>query len=158
MRQLVIAYDPETKFCELYHPYDKRFVAFVSQGIKPISCRYFDHAARRWRVHASKLPQIVAAAKRFFDHVDYRAVPPDIQIKIVQFAENGGDDPVPTFSIKPKMSPYAVLFVTTNAPPEVIKAAYRALAQKHHPDHGGDPEKFREIDEAYKTLTNGKIS
>jgi DnaJ-class molecular chaperone len=49
-------------------------------------------------------------------------------------------------------SPHEVLFVTSNAPPEVVLAAYRALAKKHHPDHGGDEEKFKEIDAAYRKL------
>eukprot|EP00971_Amphidinium_carterae_P342408 6481703-Amphidinium_carterae.1 len=31
-----------------------------------------------------------------------------------------------------------------------IKKAYRKLAVKHHPDKGGDPEKFKEITRAYE--------
>lgn len=149
MKTLTIHFDPDTRFCSLTHPYNKRFVAFVSQGIKPLSFRRYDDRTRRWEVHINKIPQVVAAAKRFFEHVDYRALPPDVQIKIVQFAEKSGD--LPVGHTRPK-TPYEVLYLATNAPPEVIKAAYRALAQKHHPDHGGDPNKFREIDEAWKKL------
>jgi hypothetical protein len=47
---------------------------------------------------------------------------------------------------------YRVLGVNPGAPPEVIKAAYRALMKKHHPDVGGDPEKAKEIEEAYRNL------
>lgn len=35
-----------------------------------------------------------------------------------------------------------------------IKKAYKKLAMKHHPDKGGDPDKFREISEAHEILTN----
>ncbi|CAF1443825.1 unnamed protein product, partial [Didymodactylos carnosus] len=35
-----------------------------------------------------------------------------------------------------------------------IKRAYRELSKKHHPDRGGDPEQFKEISKAYKTLTD----
>jgi curved DNA-binding protein CbpA len=36
--------------------------------------------------------------------------------------------------------PYAVLQVAPSAEPEVVRAAYRALAQKHHPDVAGGSE------------------
>mgnify|MGYP002344123748 CR=1 FL=1 len=48
---------------------------------------------------------------------------------------------------------YKVLGVSPGAPTEVIKAAYRALMKKHHPDVGGDPETAKEIEEAYRNLT-----
>lgn len=35
-----------------------------------------------------------------------------------------------------------------------VKKAYRTLAKEHHPDQGGDPEKFKEIHHAYKMLTD----
>ena len=39
---------------------------------------------------------------------------------------------------------YDLLGVTCNAPPEVIRAAYKALAQKYHLDKNlGDPEAAR---------------
>jgi curved DNA-binding protein CbpA len=54
---------------------------------------------------------------------------------------------------------YDVLGVTKDADPEVIIAAYRALAKKYHPDSGktrgtGSPERFRQIQEAYETLSD----
>ena len=53
---------------------------------------------------------------------------------------------------------YATLGVSQGASPEEIKKSYRKLAQKHHPDaNPGDTaaeEKFKEISEAYATLSN----
>lgn len=33
-----------------------------------------------------------------------------------------------------------------------IKKAYRKIALKEHPDKGGDPEKFKDVTNAYETL------
>lgn len=52
------------------------------------------------------------------------------------------------------MSYYDTLGVGKSATPEEIKAAYRKLAMKHHPDKGGDQKKFQTITEAYETLSD----
>lgn len=50
--------------------------------------------------------------------------------------------------------PFAVLDIDREATISEIKRAYRDLSKKHHPDRGGDAEKFKEIAKAYKTLTD----
>lgn len=50
---------------------------------------------------------------------------------------------------------YQTLGVAKTATPEEIKKAYRRLAHEHHPDKGqGDPEKFKQINEAYQVLSD----
>jgi len=49
---------------------------------------------------------------------------------------------------------YDKLRVQRGATQEAIKKAYHALALVHHPDKGGDPEKFKEIKEAYEMLSD----
>ena len=51
---------------------------------------------------------------------------------------------------------YDVLGVQKNASDQEIKKAFRKLAQKYHPDAGGDEAKFKEISEAYETLSDPK--
>ncbi|MDO8265009.1 MAG: molecular chaperone DnaJ [Candidatus Parcubacteria bacterium] len=51
---------------------------------------------------------------------------------------------------------YEVLGVQKNATKEEIKKAYYKLAHKHHPDKGGDENKFKEINEAYHILSDEK--
>ena len=50
---------------------------------------------------------------------------------------------------------YQTLGVDRDATPDQVKRAYRQLASKHHPDReGGDKNKFQEIEEAYRTLSD----
>lgn len=49
---------------------------------------------------------------------------------------------------------YKILGVPEDASPEEIRAAFHKLAHKYHPDKGGDPEKFKEINEAYQVLSD----
>lgn len=52
------------------------------------------------------------------------------------------------------MDYYEVLGVATDASAPDIKKAYRRLASQHHPDRGGDAEKFKAVQEAYDTLSD----
>jgi DnaJ-class molecular chaperone len=49
---------------------------------------------------------------------------------------------------------YEILGVRKTADADELKRAYRKLARKHHPDRGGDPEVFGQIDRAYKVLSD----
>lgn len=51
---------------------------------------------------------------------------------------------------------YDILGVSKEATQEEIKKSYRKLSKEHHPDKGGDEEKFKEIAEAYSTLSDPK--
>ena len=53
---------------------------------------------------------------------------------------------------------YQVLQISEQATDEMMKAAYRKLAKKYHPDaHPGDKEceeRFRSVSEAYRILSD----
>jgi curved DNA-binding protein len=49
---------------------------------------------------------------------------------------------------------YSTLGVADSATEDEIKKAYRKLASQHHPDKGGDTEKFKTIQTAYDTIGN----
>lgn len=52
------------------------------------------------------------------------------------------------------MNLYEELELPRDCTAEQIKNQYRALAQRHHPDKGGDIEKFRTIKFAYEVLSD----
>ena len=49
---------------------------------------------------------------------------------------------------------YNLLDVNRDASAADIKKAYRKLAVKHHPDKGGDSEKFKQVTRAYEVLSD----
>jgi molecular chaperone DnaJ len=51
---------------------------------------------------------------------------------------------------------YQILGVQKGATSDEIKKAFYKLAHKHHPDKGGDAAKFKEINEAYQTLSDDR--
>jgi|Laugresbdmm110sd_1035091.scaffolds.fasta_scaffold00005_42 DnaJ-class molecular chaperone len=51
---------------------------------------------------------------------------------------------------------YDVLGVSMNCTPEELKKSYKKLAIQHHPDKGGDSEKFKEIAHAYDVLSDSE--
>lgn len=49
---------------------------------------------------------------------------------------------------------YSILGVSRQADTEEIRKAYKQLAREYHPDKGGDPEKFKEINQAHEILSD----
>lgn len=48
----------------------------------------------------------------------------------------------------------SVLQVAENASPDIIRAAYRTLSLKHHPDKGGNHDLYVKIQNAFQTLAD----
>ena len=61
-------------------------------------------------------------------------------------------DPAGTFRLV--TDHYEVLQVARSAEPEVIRAAFRALARKYHPDSGGSVNTMKAINEAWAVLAD----
>jgi molecular chaperone DnaJ len=56
----------------------------------------------------------------------------------------------------PSTNYYDILGVKKDATSDEIKKAFRRLARKHHPDTGGDEEKFKQVNEAYEALSDSE--
>ena len=104
----------------------------VRDCIRRLKPHYRKFDGTRWSVHVSKIGEIVFAATPHYDEIVYD-----------------------TWELATPSSLAAarrVLHVTDDAPVEVIRAAYKALVVKHHPDVGGSNEKIVEINKAFEVL------
>ena len=55
------------------------------------------------------------------------------------------------------MDYYSILGVNRDASDKELKSAYKKASMQHHPDRGGNEEKFKQINEAYSTLKDKLI-
>ncbi len=60
-------------------------------------------------------------------------------------------DPIPD-APSPVSAAFDHLELPPSASPEDVKSAYRERVKEVHPDHGGDPEEFKRLREAYTTV------
>ncbi len=54
-------------------------------------------------------------------------------------------------------SPWEVLGIFEGSDIEIAEAVYRQMALKYHPDKGGDPEMFKQVNIAIEKIRKGKI-
>jgi hypothetical protein len=120
----------------------KSFIPATLRGYTPATRQWFidedaTHQMRRWLSYAETM---IGARIEWIGgatYEDYEAECP----------------PPYTPPPRPKpVDPYKTLHLLPSAPPEVVKAAYKALAMKLHPDHGGDTEAMQRINAAYRRL------
>ena len=50
------------------------------------------------------------------------------------------------------MAAYDAFYLLPTAPLDVIKAVYRVMSIRHHPDHGGDTTRMTYINIAYQMI------
>jgi molecular chaperone DnaJ len=67
-------------------------------------------------------------------------------------SEDGGRLCLPLPRSSSSRDPYQVLGVAASASAVEIKAAYRALVKRHHPDAGGDEHRILELNAAWEVL------
>ena len=73
------------------------------------------------------------------------------------FGGGGNDDAEDEEHVKKEVDNtgyYERVGVTKTATTEEIRKSFRKRALKEHPDKGGDPNKFKELSNAYEVLSN----
>ena len=115
--------------------------------------RRYSRGVRQWHVEG----RAVASVYRWLNHAR------DVIHADIEWPDGtefwDAPPPPPKRPKAPKRRPdaFATLHLLPSAPPELIKAAYRTLAQLHHPDHGGDTSAMQRINIAYKEIGAQRI-
>jgi hypothetical protein len=105
-------------------------------------CRAWDPGARTWRVNNCCAPRAAEILSWWFE--------------LEVLVEDGAHDSRTCLHhVADEWPAHAALHLLPDAPPELVDAAYRALAKVHHPDHGGRHEDMVVINQAYEKLTAG---
>ncbi len=105
--------------------------------------RSYEPATRKWFIDEDAYAQL-------FQWLDYAHAELGARVEWQTSSDRKREGPPP-----PRQTPgdpYQTLHLLPSAPPEVVKAAYKALAMKLHPDHGGDTEAMQRINDAYRRL------
>ncbi len=112
----------------------------------PACFRNYDPQARRWLIQGVAYDRLLRWAS------DARkTLPAQVEWRYAGDEEKRAWTPPPPPRAQPS-DPYSTLHLLPSAPAELVKAAYRTLAQLHHPDRGGDEEEMKAINEAYRRL------
>jgi hypothetical protein len=116
------------------------------------SCRSYDPQMKKWHVDE-------VASDCLHDWIGYCTITLGAQIEWFgarRSEQKRAEQPPPreprTSKPPKRLEAYKTLCITPDAPAPVVKAAYRALAQLHHPDCGGKTEMMQKINAAYELL------
>lgn len=106
--------------------------------------RSYDPDSKTWTIHRTYVDRVLYMMRERFGHVEVYGKP--VTFNFSQQHVNDGCQ---------CDSAHRTLKVCQDAPPEVVKAAYRALSKANHPDHGGSHVTMIQITEAYETVIGG---
>jgi len=126
----------------------RQLIANIKATVRPSNRRKYDVDSNMWSVHWHWLSVVATLAKNLGHTIDWSALPERWQM-VAAGACTAADAQVMD---QVSNDPFDVLYITTDAPQVVIKAAYKALVSVHHPDVGGNVKDFQKIDDAYKRI------
>jgi hypothetical protein len=119
-------------------PYDAEFLLWF-KGVVPSAGRRWDRATRQWIVEERYWKAALYVLSEWFG--------------IDAIEVEGSFEEHPTVKVPKSIADaFTTLELLPSAPPQLIQAAYRALSHIHHPDHGGDAERMRQINAAFDML------
>jgi len=109
--------------------YNKAFTETLKKSIAA-KHRLWDKNDKCWYVVKSQFDRLCLIMEEYFD-----------EVQLIDF---------PAHEVA--ADAWSRLYLIPNAPLEIVRAAYKTLAQKYHPDKGGDVEAMQKINAAYKEI------
>jgi hypothetical protein len=137
-----VYHDPET--VGLVTPFNRDFVDALKCRI-PAAYRRWDPVSKAWFVSYPYDAMALQILLAYFPHAEIGARPPARSFDGSRAGCTCDDD-------------HRALHVCQDAPAEVVRAAYRALARLRHPDGGGDVATMQALNAAYERLAGGTRS
>lgn len=117
------------KIMQLEAPYNKEFTESLKASL-PSKKRSWDNDDKAWYIPKDQFDRLTHLLEKYFDETILLDFP----------------------AIEAASDTWSKLWLIEGAPIEVIKAVYRALSLKEHPDKGGGEERMAEINTAYDEL------
>lgn len=124
-----VRYMPNGLFLALETPYNKQFLDTFRRSIVPKK-RMWDENDKVWYVVRDQFEKLTHMLEEYFD-----------ETLLLEFPQQD----VSTDA-------WSKLWLLSGAPLEVVRAVYKALSMLNHPDRGGDVEKMKDINVAYKEI------
>jgi len=134
----------------LYTPYDAGFVSEL-KDLVPHDLRVWERDDKRWYVFESYADQAIRLAQHYWPALDLSEYQSSAYGSGQGQRQSQGSRQQATWSNN-GATDHDALYVKSNAPKEVIAAAYKALARLYHPDAGGDAAKMQAVNLAYERL------
>lgn len=136
----------------LYTPYNAEFVDALNRLV-PNDLRLWERDRKRWYVFESYAEQAVRLARQHWPSIDLKDYNREAGPRRQERQQSqGSSNQQPPRWASASRSDCATLYLTEDAPAEVIRAAYKALAVKHHPDRGGDVAIMQAVNAAFDRL------
>jgi hypothetical protein len=133
--------EAEAVWIKWAHPDRVTFFA-VADAIKariPAYARTYDPRAKAWCIETYWLHELYDVLPELRDHLNGRA------------RTRRAEPPPCALQVPPEVAEaFVALHLLPTAPRQVVQAAYRALAQLHHPDAGGNHQAMVAVNAAYE--------
>jgi len=124
-----LRYLPSGLMLQLEAPYDREFTDTLKKSI-PAKKRMWDANDKCWYIVKDQLDKLCHILDSTYD-----------ETLLLDFPAQEVAD-----------SAWATLFLLPNTPLDVVRAVYKTLANKHHPDKGGDVGTMQVINAAYQAI------